>query len=102
MKPCRNKAALCLRMAASSLYRSQTAYGAYLRKMKARHGPVQAITALSHKMARAIYCMMSDKAGFKEMGADYYDNLHKDRTLKYLRKRAMALGYSLTEVQETG
>ena len=102
IKPCRNKAALCLRMAASTLYRNQSAYGAYLRKMKSRHGPVQAITGLAHKMARAIYCMLSDKQGFKEMGADYYDNLHKERTLKYLRKRATALGYSLTEIQKTG
>lgn len=70
--------------------------------MKARHGPVLAITSLAHKMARAIYIMLSDKQAFKEMGADYYDNLHKERTLKYLRKRATALGYSLTEMQETG
>lgn len=102
IKPCRNKAALCLRMAASSLYKSQTAYGAYLRKMKARHGPVQAITGLAHKMARAIYCMLIDRQGFKEMGADFYDNLHKERTLKYLRKRATTLGFTLTELQKTG
>jgi hypothetical protein len=46
--------------------------------------------------------MLSDKQSFKEMGADYYDNLHKERTLKYLRKRATVLGYSLIEIQETG
>lgn len=101
-KPCRNKAALCLRMAASSLYKSQTGYGAYLRKMKSRHGPVQAITGLAHKMARAIYCMLSNKQSFKEMGVDYYDNLNKERTLKYLRKRAKTLGFTLAETLETG
>jgi len=101
-KPCRNKAALCLRMAASSLSKSQTAYGAYLRKAKARHGPVQAITALGHKMARTIYYMMANKENFKEKGAEYYDVLHKERTLKYLKKRAGALGYVLTETVERG
>lgn len=88
-------------MAASSQYRSQTAFGAYLRKMKSRHGPVQAITALAHKMARTIYCMMSDKQSFNELGADYYDNLHKERTLKYLHKRAASLGFSLLEMPKT-
>jgi transposase len=100
-KPCRNKAAICLRMAASTLHRSQTAFGAYLRKAKSRHGPVQATTALGHKMARAIYCMMSNKETFNEMGANYYDDLHKDRTLKYLRKRASSLGFSLVESLKT-
>lgn len=87
-------------MAASTLSKSQTAFGAYLRKAKARHGPVQAITALGHKMARAIYSMMANKEDFKEKGAEYYDVLHKERTLKYLRKRAGALGYVLSETAE--
>ena len=45
--------------------------------------------------------MMSDKQSFKELGADYYDNLHKERTLKYLQKRAASLGYSLAETPKT-
>ena len=98
-KPCRNKAAIALRMGASALYRSQTAFGAFLRKAKSRHGPVQAITALGHKMARTIYSMMSNKEVFKEMGADYYDQLHKERTIKYLQKRANSLGYMLSEAK---
>ena len=89
-------------MAASSQYRSQTAFGAHLRKMKARHGPVQAITSLGHKMARTIYCMMLHKQSFKELGADYYDNLYKERTLKHLQKRAASLGYSLSVTPKTG
>lgn len=101
IKPCRNKAAICLRMAASTQYRSQTAFGAHLRKMKSRKGPVQAITSLGHKMARTIYWMMLNKQSFKELGADYYDNLHKERTIKYLQKRAISLGFSLVEVQKT-
>lgn len=89
-------------MAASSQYRSQTAFGAYLRKMKSRKGPVQAITSLGHKMARTIYQMMSNKQSFRELGADYYDKLYKERTLKYLRKKAASLGYCLSETSKTG
>ena len=54
-----NKAAITLRMAASSLYRNDSVLGAHLRRMKARMGPIEAITATAHKMARSIYYMMS-------------------------------------------
>lgn len=95
---CTNKAAIALRMAASSLYKSKTAFGAHLRKMKARMGPVEAVTATAHKMARAIYHMMLRKEDFKEAGADFYDKLHHEKTLKFLKKRAASLGYTLTEI----
>lgn len=82
-------------MSASSLYRSQTAFGAHLRKMKARMGPVQATTATAHKMARAIYYMMLRKQDFLDAGADFYDQLNHAKTLKFLKKRAASLGYRL-------
>jgi transposase len=95
---CTNKAAIALRMSASTLYRSQTTLGAHLRRMKARMGPVEAVTATAHKMARAIYCMMLRKEDFKESGADYYDKIHQEKTLKFLKKRAESMGYVLTKV----
>lgn len=90
-----NRAATTLRMAASSLYKSDTAFGAYLRKMKARMGSVEAITATAHKMARALYYMMVRKENFKEAGGDYYDKKNEAKTLKFLRKKAESLGYTL-------
>lgn len=97
---CTNKAAIILRMGASSLYKSKTAMGAHLRKMKARMGPVEAITATGHKMARAVYYMMLRKEDFKEDGASFYDKLHQEKTLKFLKKRAGSLGYALTKIGE--
>lgn len=93
-----NRAATTLRMAASSLYRSDSVLGAHLRKMKARMGKVEAITATAHKMARALYFMMLRKVDFQESGGDYYEQLHKEKALKYLKKRAQALGYSLEKM----
>lgn len=94
-----NRAASTLRMAASSLYRSQGVFGAHLRKMKARMGPVQAITATAHKMARTLYFMMLRKTDFQEVGNDYYDKLNEAKTLKYLSKRAKSLGYDLKKLE---
>jgi len=45
-------AAAALRMAAASLYRSRSALGAYLRRMTAKLGKPQAVTATAHKLAR--------------------------------------------------
>lgn len=90
-----NKAATTLRMAASCLYRSDSHLGSHLRRMKARMGPIEAITATAHKMARALYFMMLRKTDFQEAGGDFYDKLNHEKTLKFLMKRAESLGYVL-------
>lgn len=82
-------------MAASSLYRNNSVFGAHLRRMKSRMGSVEAITATAHKMARSIYYMMLKKEDFKDLGGEYYDKIRKEKTLKFLRKRADMLGYNL-------
>ncbi len=82
-------------MAASGLYKNQSIFGAHLRRMKARMGPVEAITATAHKMARTIYYMMLRKTDFQDAGGDFYDKLNNEKTLKFLKKRAESLGYVL-------
>jgi hypothetical protein len=99
-KTCTNKAGIILRMSANSLYRSQTAYGVFLRKMKSKMSPAQAVTALAHKMARTIYFMMLNKEPYKEAGVDFYDKINQEKTLKYLHKRAASLGFTLIKTNE--
>ncbi len=53
-KPTVNRAATALRMAAASLSRSHSALGAYLRRMSAKLGKPQAVTATAHKLARLV------------------------------------------------
>lgn len=48
-KPVPNRAAIALRIAANTLYKSNTALGAFLRRLKARLGPAKAITAAATK-----------------------------------------------------
>ena len=63
-------------------------------------GPVEAVTATAHKMARALYQMILRKEDFREAGSDFYDKLHQDKTLKFLKKRAASMGYVLTEMEK--
>jgi transposase len=94
-KRCDNRAAAALRMAASSLHRSKTALGAYLRRMKARLGAPKAITATAHKLARLIYYALKKGWNYVDPGQDWYEQQYKDRVFKALSRKASELGYNL-------
>ncbi len=96
IRPCQNKAAAALRIAAQSLYNSATALGAFLRRMKQRLGPKGGITATAHKLGRIIYAMLKRKLrSYKDLGADYYEQRYKQRVLDNLKRRAKALGFQV-------
>ena len=92
-----NRAAMALRMAASSLYKSSCALGAYYRRMKARLGAPKAITATAHKLARLIYSMLKYGTEYTDVGQEYYEQQYKSRAIKNLKRRAQQLGFELTE-----
>lgn len=94
-KPCANRAAAALRLAANGLHRSQTALGAFLRRMKARLGASQAITATAHKLARLVYLALQHGITYVDKGAEWYEQQFRTRLLKSLEKRAKQLGYTL-------
>lgn len=93
---CTNRAAAALRLAANGLARSQTALGAFLRRMKARLGAPKAITATAHKLARLVYATLKHGLTYEDKGADWYEQQFRDRLLKSLQTRALQLGYTLT------
>lgn len=96
-KPSNNRAAATLRMAVSTLYRSPTALGAYLRRLKARKGPAKAITATAHKLAKIIYNMLRHGAAYVEAGQAYYEEQYRDRMIRNLKRKANELGLILVE-----
>ena len=53
-----NRAATALRLAATTLLRSQSYLGAQYRRLRARLGAPKAITAMAHKLARLVYRML--------------------------------------------
>ena len=96
-KPSNNRAASTLRLAASTLYRSPTALGAYLRRLKSRKGPMKAITATAHKLAKIIYNMLRYGVEYMEAGQAYYEEQYRDRKIKNMKRLAAELGFSLVE-----
>lgn len=94
-KPCANRVAVALRISANTLYDSECAFGAYLRRMKARLGSPKAITALAHKLAKLIYMMLKYGHEYVEKGVEFYEEMYKKRREDSLKKKAKKLGYEL-------
>lgn len=95
-----NRASQAFRMAAQSVTRSNTAIGAYFRRLAARMGVAQAIVATAYKIARIFYTMLKNRTQFQEIGADEYERRYRERLIARLSKKASALGYRLVP-QET-
>lgn len=93
--PSANQAAAALRMAASSLQRSQTALGAFFRRLCGRMEKCKVITAVAHKLAVIIYNMIKTGSEYIESGAQFYEEQYRERCVKNLKKRAEQLGFSL-------
>ena len=90
-----NRATQAFRMAASSLYRSQTALGAFYRRIKARSGGQHAVTATAHKIARIYYAMLTKGTSYVELGQQAYEQRYKQRRIDHLKLQAKSLGFQL-------
>ena len=82
-------------MAAQAVGRTQTALGAYFRRMRAKHGPQKAIVATAHKLARIFYTMLKHRTPFHDIGAEEYDKRERERQIARLHKKAAKLGFTL-------
>ena len=91
-KRCANRAAQALRLAAAALRSSQSALGAYFRRLCARMDKPKAVTAAAHKLARLIYAMLTKGQAYTDQGQDYYEERYRERVLHQLAKRAEKLG----------
>jgi transposase len=100
-QPSANRAAAILRMTAMSLGRTQTALGAFYRRLAARIGKPQAITATARKLAVLVYRALKGDLVYRDPGADTYNAQQRARVLRRLRQRAATLGFALMNV-ETG
>lgn len=96
--PTQNRANTALRLGAQSLSRSDSALGAFYRRIRAKHGAPVAITATAHKLARIIYFMLKRKEPYQDPGAASYDQQYKQRVIRNLQRRAAKLGMRLEPI----
>jgi hypothetical protein len=94
-EPSANRAAAILRMAAMTLGRGTTALGAFYRRLAARIGKPQAITATARKLALLVYRALKGELVYRDPGADAYDGQQRARVIRRLRRTATTFGFDL-------
>jgi transposase len=94
-----NRAATALRLAASTLLRSQSYLGAQYRRLRSRLGAPKAITAMAHKLAVLVYRMLKWGHEYVDRGIQYYEERHREQQVHLLKKRAAHLGLQIVEPQ---
>ena len=87
-----NRAATALRIAATTLLRSQSYLGAQFRRLRGKLGAPKAITAMAHKLAVLVYRMLRWGHEYVDKGMQYYEERHREQQIRLLQKRAAKLG----------
>src|SRR6202790_4338497 len=90
-----NRAASLLRLAAGTVGRTDTALGAFYRRLSSRGGKRKAIPAPRRKIAVLFYNTLRHGMSYVDPGAAYYEDRYKQRVLKNLQRRAKSLGFVL-------
>ncbi len=90
-----NRATNAFRMAAVAAGKTQSALGAFYRRLRTRLGAPKAITATAHKLARIFYQLWRNGGAYNDPGCNYYEQRYQEQIVKGLRKKAQAMGFEL-------
>jgi transposase len=94
-----SRARQALKMAAQSLCRSESALGAFYRRLCGRMDKPKANTATAHKLARMVYFMLTRGEAFVDQGQQRYEEQQRQRSVAALKRRAAALGFQINPVE---
>jgi transposase len=92
-----NRVSAHLRLAAVTVGRTNTALGAFYRRLAARVGKAKAVTATARKIAVLFYNAMRFGMSYQDPGADHYERRYRERVVKQLHRRAAEFGFTLQE-----
>ena len=83
-------------MAAMSLARSDSARGAFYRRLCMRMNKPRANTAVAHKLARMVYFMLTRGEEYVDQGRQHYEEQQRQRSVASLQRRAALLGFQIS------
>jgi len=95
-----NRAATLLRLAAITVGRTDTALGAFFRRLSGRVGKAKAVTATARKIAVLFYNTLRHGMTYADPGASYYEDRYRQRVLSNLQRRAKSMGFVLQQQAE--
>jgi transposase len=73
-----------------------TALQARYRRIMRHRGHKKAVLAVGHQILEIAYYIMRDGVDYHELGADYFDRRHKERTRDRAVRQLRELGYDVT------
>ena len=96
--PTNNRASTVLRMAATTLRKSDSYLGAQFRRFRTRLGPPVAAKAKAAKLARLVYRMLRYPMKHTDQGAKLYHVQYRKLQVTHLKLKAAQLGLQIIEV----
>jgi transposase len=94
-----SRAAALLRLAAVTVGRTDTALGAFYRRLSARVGKAKAVTATGRKIAVLLYNAVRHGMEYVDPGASSYETRYRTRLVENLHRRAKTFGYVLQPIE---
>jgi hypothetical protein len=85
--------------AAVTIGRTETALGAFFRRLSARIGKAKAVTATARKIAVLFYNAVRHGMEYVDPGASYYETRYRTRVVNNLHRRAKAFGFVLQPME---
>jgi transposase len=84
------------------LPRSQSALGAFFRRIAARRGLAKAITATADKLARIVYALLKHGTASVAQGLATYETAYRERVGRQVKRKAAELGLVVVERDAVG
>src|SRR6266851_3436199 len=93
------RAAALLRLAAVTVGRTDTALGAFYRRLSSRIGKAKAVTATARKIAVLFYNAVRHGMDYVDPGASSYETRYRTRVINNLHRRAKTFGFVLQPLE---
>ena len=98
----KNRTSALLRLAAVNVGKTDSALGAFYRRLATRIGKSKAVTDTARKLAILFYNTLRYGVDYSDPGACYYEERYRERVLHNLARRAKQFGYTLEPASVAG
>jgi len=91
---------ILVQVAWAATHKKDSYFGALFRRLAGKRRPKPAIVAVAHSILTTTYFILKYDSTYKDLGADHFDRIAKDKVRRYHVKRLEGLGYKveLTEI----
>ena len=93
-----NRVGNALRLAAVSLFRSESYLGAKFRKLRARRGAPKAIKGMARYLGCLVHRILTHGQAWVDRGTKNFEEKNRQREINELLRKATALGLQLSPV----